>query len=62
MKPRPRSGYTFCKCRDCMETVVSNSTRRPSFCHECKAAGCEPDSECKVEHSAGLCMGCDKHT
>lgn len=48
--------YTYCGCRDCFETVVSNSTCRPDLCPECSEAGCEQyctscgtgDVECSI--------------
>lgn len=43
------SGYTSCKCRDCMEIAVSDDMNNPDFCWECEETGCEKDSECLVE-------------
>lgn len=40
--PQPRSGYTPCACRDCMDTTVSSDVTKPELCTECKGAGCEP--------------------
>lgn len=44
------SGYTPCRCRDCMEVAMSDDWRVPAFCWECEEAGCEEDSSCQVEH------------
>lgn len=43
------SGYTDCACRDCMEIAIGDKGAYQPFCHECEAAGCELDEECKVE-------------
>lgn len=45
----PESSYTSCRCRDCMETAISDDRLVPEFCWECRAAGCEDDKECCVE-------------
>ena len=36
------SGYTYCACRDCMDTTVSSNANNPELCSECETAGCEP--------------------
>lgn len=36
----PRSGYTPCACRDCMDTTVSRNTNNPELCELCDDAGC----------------------
>lgn len=45
------SGYTFCPCRDCFDTVITDNVKHPEVCDECKDAGCSqaPDypSECQ---------------
>jgi hypothetical protein len=38
------SGYTYCRCRDCFEVVVSDDMDYPDYCSECIAAGC-PDHQ-----------------
>lgn len=40
------AGYQHCGCRDCFEVAIGHPG---DFCWECDEAGCEPDSECKVE-------------
>jgi hypothetical protein len=58
-KPAPmhlaekKSGYTSCKCRDCMETTVSSNQKKPEFCSDCQKAGCSGEGECKSSHSYG---------
>ena len=47
------SGYTECKCRDCMEIAVSDDMEHPEFCWECEQAGCEEDEECKAPGAYG---------
>ena len=49
------SGYTYCKCRDCFEIVVSNDMENPDFCDECEKAGCEENQECQRQDA----YGCD---
>ena len=44
------SGYTSCRCRDCMEIAISNDQDYPDFCWECEEADCEEDEECLVWH------------
>jgi hypothetical protein len=34
------SGYTYCGCRDCMDTTVSSDMSKPELCEDCKEAGC----------------------
>ena len=48
------SGYTDCKCRDCFDTTVSN-TSDPDFCSECENAGCEEgDQQCSRDDAYGV--------
>jgi hypothetical protein len=47
------SGYTPCKCRDCFNTAISADIRKPEFCSECEAAGCEPGRECEAPGAYG---------
>jgi hypothetical protein len=47
------SGYTNCKCRDCMEIAVSDDMDDPDFCNACEEAGCEEDEECQAEGAYG---------
>lgn len=53
---REGSGYTPCRCRDCMEIAVSSDMRKPQFCSACKKAGCEDGGECRAvsEDDEGL--------
>lgn len=44
-----QSGYTACRCRDCMEVAVSDDMAEPDFCLGCEEAGCEDDEECMCE-------------
>lgn len=49
------SGYTYCRCRDCFDVVVSdNDTTKPDFCNECKETGCEEDKECQRSDAYGV--------
>lgn len=48
------SGYTYCACRDCFETVVSADINVPDFCDECEKSGCELDKECQREDAYGM--------
>jgi hypothetical protein len=43
------SGYTYCTCRDCFDTAISNNTNSPNgLCFDCEEARCEPkDGECQ---------------
>lgn len=54
--PGKKSGYTPCRCRDCMEIAVSSDMRKPQFCSACKKAGCEDGGECRAvsEDDEGL--------
>lgn len=50
------SGYTACKCRDCMEIAVSNDVLDPDYCNECEGVcGSEnsTSTECQAEHAYG---------
>jgi len=51
-----QSGYTPCKCRDCMEIAVSNDVTKPDFCNACEGE-CGPDNtlstECQAEGAYG---------
>ncbi len=47
------SGYTYCACRDCFETVVSTDVVNPDYCDECQEEGCTPDVECQVVREEG---------
>jgi hypothetical protein len=49
------SGYTACACRDCFDTAISEDTRKPELCAECRSAGCEPggNTECSREDAYG---------
>jgi hypothetical protein len=49
-----KSGYTPCKCRDCMEIAISNDTSKPDYCNACEGkCGPEHDTsgECQAEHA-----------
>ena len=46
------SGYTYCRCRDCFETVVSSDMSNPDYCDECQEAGC-CGGECKAPGAYG---------
>lgn len=48
-----QSGYTPCRCRDCMEIAVSSNMRKPDFCSACKEAGCEDGFECRAAGAYG---------
>jgi len=37
-----QSGYTPCKCRDCMEIAVSNDMANPDYCNACEGV-CGPE-------------------
>jgi hypothetical protein len=39
METQKQAGYRYCRCRDCLETVVGIEG---TFCDECEKAGC-PD-------------------
>jgi len=63
------SGYTHCRCRDCMETTISDDQDNPEYCSECIEAGC-PDyrgagthEECQRPDAYGApdCPTCDKN-
>lgn len=45
------SGYTFCPCRDCSDTVIADNVMHPEVCDDCKDAGCSSipnfPSECQ---------------
>jgi len=45
MKTATESGYTYCGCRDCLETVVSDDMANPDLCDDCAAAGCSLGNE-----------------
>ncbi len=51
-----QSGYTSCKCRDCMEIAVSNDVNKPDYCNACEGE-CGPEntlsSECQAEGAYG---------
>lgn len=49
------SGYTDCRCRDCMDLVVSDEINAPEFCHACEEAGC-PD----YQGSPGMRQECQR--
>lgn len=38
--PAPRSGYTACACRDCMDIANSGDTGKPELCGNCIDADC----------------------
>jgi len=48
------SGYTPCKCRDCMEVAISNDVTKPDYCGACEDT-CGPknttSAECQAEHA-----------
>jgi len=48
------SGYTYCRCRDCSEIVISDDTSDPDFCDECEEAGCGEDEECSRQDAYGV--------
>ena len=49
-----QSGYTPCKCRDCMEIAISNDMANPDYCNACEGiCGPESSSECQAEHAYG---------
>lgn len=50
MRKVEQTGYTPCGCRDCFETAIG---KPGEFCHDCKTAGCEPDSECQSPSAYG---------
>lgn len=51
-----QSGYTPCKCRDCMEIAVSNDVESPDYCNACEG-NCGPEftlsAECQAEGAYG---------
>lgn len=51
----PQSGYTPCKCRDCMEIAVSNCSVHHDMCNACEDT-CEPGEDCSAEGAYG-CEG-----
>lgn len=56
--PKPRSGYTHCACRDCMDVTVSGNLARPELCELYQEAGCgDPDAttwpECQRDDAYG---------
>jgi len=54
-----QSGYTNCRCRDCMEIAISDDWTVPAFCHECEAAGCDGEGECQAPGAYdGYCREC----
>jgi hypothetical protein len=61
MEKKMNSGYTFCACRDCFETIISNDMSNPDFCDDCIKAGCEPNQECQSMHSYGMDSVCELH-
>ncbi len=44
------SGYRYCGCRDCFETVVGEEG---DLCDECEEAGCEQGKECSAPGAYG---------
>ena len=52
-----QSGYTPCKCRDCMEIAISNDVTNPDYCNACEGE-CGPEntlsSECQAEGAYGI--------
>ena len=56
-----QSGYTPCKCRDCMEIAISNDMANPDYCHDCEG-NCGPENtlstECQAPHA--YCEGSDE--
>jgi hypothetical protein len=49
----PKSGYTFCACRDCFEIVVADQS--DSMCERCQQAGCDlVDPECQRPNAYGV--------
>lgn len=56
-----QSGYTPCKCRDCMEIAVSNDVTKPDYCGDCEGV-CGPEydtsGECRATHA--YCDGSDE--
>lgn len=56
-----QSGYTPCKCRDCMEIAVSNDVTKPDYCNACEGV-CGPEhstsEECQAPHA--YCEGVSK--
>ncbi len=51
-----QSGYTPCKCRDCMEIAISDDMASPDYCNACEGV-CGPEfafsSECQAEGAYG---------
>lgn len=52
----PQSGYTPCKCRDCMEIAISSDITKPDYCNACEG-NCGPEfstfAECQAEGAYG---------
>lgn len=44
------SGYTYCACCNCFETIVSSDVKHPDLCADCQKAGCNQDGsgECQA--------------
>lgn len=62
--PAPRSGYTPCACRDCMDIAMSSDMTKPELCSECKDAGCEayPAALAVVDYAItpATCFDCQR--
>lgn len=50
------SGYTFCACRDCPDTIIASNPCRPELCDDCMDAGCgDPDDlDCQRPDAYGF--------
>ena len=52
-----QSGYTSCKCRDCMEIAISNDMNNPDYCNACEDV-CGPEfslsAKCQAEGAYGV--------
>lgn len=48
------SGYKYCSCRDCFETVIANDEFK--LCDACQDAGCDGTGECQ----SPTAYGCDE--
>lgn len=49
-----KSGYTSCKCRDCMEIAISSDANKPEYCNACEG-NCGPENTTSTECQAKEC-------
>lgn len=44
-------GYHDCPCRDCFDTAIGGTAKRPALCQDCKSAGCDATGRSECERS-----------